>query len=117
MDYKRGISLVALVITVIVMLILAGISYNAIFGDNGVISQAMKSKENTENAAVVELMELAWSARMTRFLTEPNSAVSIAYLMQLKEDLNTNLSGNGKVISIDYDEENEKFSAIFQDTK
>ena len=65
--YKRGISLISLVITIIVMIILAGISMTAIFGDNGIINQAMKSKERTEYAAAKETLELAWSARMTKF--------------------------------------------------
>lgn len=34
MKNKRGITLIALVITIIVMLILAGVSLNAIIGDN-----------------------------------------------------------------------------------
>lgn len=67
MRHKRGISLVALVITVIIMIILAGISFTAIFGDNGIIRQAMLSKEKTENAATKEIIELAWSARLSKY--------------------------------------------------
>ena len=41
MNIKKsaGITLVALIITVIVMLILAGVSLNAIVGDNGIITK------------------------------------------------------------------------------
>ena len=38
-----GITLIALVITIIVMLILAGISLNAVIGDNGIITQAQNA--------------------------------------------------------------------------
>ena len=38
-----GITLIALVITIIVMLILAGISLNAVIGDNGIINQAQSA--------------------------------------------------------------------------
>ena len=36
---KNGITLIALVISIIVMLILAGVSLNATIGDNGIITQ------------------------------------------------------------------------------
>lgn len=39
MENKRGITLVALVITIIIMIILAGISINAIVGDNGILKE------------------------------------------------------------------------------
>jgi len=40
---SKGITLIALVITIIVMLILAGVSLNAIVGDNGIITNAMNA--------------------------------------------------------------------------
>ena len=40
----QGITLIALVITIIIMLILAGISLNATIGDNGIISKAREAK-------------------------------------------------------------------------
>ena len=40
---KSGITLIALVISIIVMLILAGVSLNATVGDNGIITQAQKA--------------------------------------------------------------------------
>ena len=47
---NKGITLIALVITIIVLLILAGISIAMLTGDNGILAQAAKSKEETENA-------------------------------------------------------------------
>lgn len=41
---SHGITLIALVITVIVMLILAGVSLNATIGDNGIITKAQEAK-------------------------------------------------------------------------
>ena len=40
---NRGITLIALVISIIVMLILAGVSLNAVIGDNGIITQAQNA--------------------------------------------------------------------------
>ena len=47
---ENGITLIALVITVIVLLILAGISIAMVTGDNGILKQATKAKEKTEEA-------------------------------------------------------------------
>ena len=41
---QKAITLIALIITIIVLLILAGISIGALTGDNGIIKNARKSK-------------------------------------------------------------------------
>ncbi len=45
---ERGITLIALVITVIVLLILAGVSIAMLTGNNGILTQAKLAKEKTE---------------------------------------------------------------------
>ena len=45
---ERGITLIALVVTIVVLLILAGITISLVFGSNGVIQKAQDSKEQTE---------------------------------------------------------------------
>ena len=47
---EKGITLIALVITIIVLLILAGVTISALSGDNGILTQAAKSKEETQAA-------------------------------------------------------------------
>ena len=47
---NKGITLIALVITIIVLLILAGVSIAMLTGENGILTQAQKAKEETENA-------------------------------------------------------------------
>ena len=42
---ERGITLIALVITIIVLLILAGVSISMLTGENGIITQAQTAKE------------------------------------------------------------------------
>ena len=41
---NRGVTLIALVVTIIVMLILAGIGINSVIGNKGIFSNAEKSK-------------------------------------------------------------------------
>ena len=47
---EKGITLMALVITIIVLLILAGVTIAMLTGDNGIISKAMQAKIRTEEA-------------------------------------------------------------------
>ena len=51
---EKGITLIALVITIIILLILAGITIRLITGDNGIIAQATRAKEETEKAQANE---------------------------------------------------------------
>ena len=52
---NRGITLIALVITIIVLLILAGVSISMLTGQNGIITQAQRAKEETEKSAKMEV--------------------------------------------------------------
>ena len=55
---EGGITLIALVITIIVLLILAGVSIAMLTGENGILTQAQRAKEDTENAQSSEEMRL-----------------------------------------------------------
>ena len=54
---ETGVTLLALVITIIVLLILAGITISAVTGDNGIIKNAGQAKEETEIANEKEIVE------------------------------------------------------------
>lgn len=51
---EQGITLVALVVTIIVLLILAGITISAVLGENGLVEKAKKSVQAHQNAVVDE---------------------------------------------------------------
>ena len=51
---KKGITLVALVVTTVVLLILAGVSINLVLGDNGIIKKANQAASVTKEAEVKE---------------------------------------------------------------
>lgn len=44
---ERGITLVALVVTIVVLLILAGVSISLVLGNNGIIKRAQQAKNET----------------------------------------------------------------------
>ena len=54
----RGITLIALVITIVVLLILAGVSISMLTGENGILTQASNAKKVTEEAAKEENSKL-----------------------------------------------------------
>lgn len=53
----NGITLVALVVTIVVLLILAGISINALSGENGILGKASEAKTKTEIADIKEQIQ------------------------------------------------------------
>ena len=55
---NKGITLIALVITVIILLILAGVTIAAISGDNGILAQASRAKQESEKASIIEQIRL-----------------------------------------------------------
>ena len=58
MRKQNGITLMALVISIIVMLILAGVSINAVIGDNGVISKAQETLYLQSCAVLEEYLQM-----------------------------------------------------------
>ena len=58
--FSGGITLIALVISIIVILLLAGVTIATLTGDNGILSQAQKAKESTEVAKFRDEVQLAY---------------------------------------------------------
>ena len=59
MKNNKGITLIALVVTIIVLIILAGVSIQLLLGNNGIIRKAKQGKENYEEANIIEKVEIA----------------------------------------------------------
>ena len=57
---NRGITLIALVITIIVLLILAGISISMLSGDNSILSRAGQARDITGEKSIAERVQLAY---------------------------------------------------------
>lgn len=69
MKNQKGITLVALVITIIVLLILAGVSISLVIGNNGVLTQASNSVIKNNVASVKEDLTVALAACDTKYYT------------------------------------------------
>ena len=55
---ENGITLVALVITIIVLLILAGVTISMVIGNNGILTQANTAKNDNKKASALEELQL-----------------------------------------------------------
>ena len=83
---QKGVTLIALVITIIVLIILAGVSINMLVGENGIITQAQKAKEDTEKAKIEE--EQAMNLLYDTIMTEGRVNVVDKTVEQIKEEGN-----------------------------
>ncbi len=62
---NKGITLIALVVTIIVLLILAGISISLLSGQNGILNRAVEAKKQTESKSAEEKVKMAVMSSMT----------------------------------------------------
>ena len=58
MKNNKGITLVALVVTIVVLLILAGVSINLVLGDNGIIAKAKEAQRKSAEASQNDLISM-----------------------------------------------------------
>ena len=77
MKKNKGITLVALVVTIVVLLILAGVSINLVLGDNGIIAKAKEAQRKSAEASQNDLIGMNELAQ------------------QLEEQINGSAGGSG----------------------
>ena len=90
---NKGITLIALVITIIVLLILAGVSIAMLTGENGILTQAENAKTDTSDAEIADRINMALNGEFTNLLAEghlsrPTASTAFG-------DADTILSANG----------------------
>lgn len=85
---SKGITLIALVITIIILLILAGITISTIFGDNGILTKVKDSKQFHDYSSLKEEADMVISARNIKKLSDQDIQTTF------KEDLESGISGN-----------------------
>lgn len=79
---KNGITLIALVISIIVMLILAGVTLNAVIGDNGIITQAQTATYMQSVAMLEEFLQTEY----TKLYMNNNENLSMLELIKTNHD-------------------------------
>ena len=107
MKKNGGITLIALVVTVIVLLILAGISISMLTGQNGILTNAAKAKEQTEAASDLEYLQLKAYDAVTNYYASSKTGSENEYILEELgkiEGIETNVSqGTVKYKSKTYD--------------
>ncbi len=96
---KRGITLIALVVTIIVLLILVGISISMLTGQNGILNRAKEAKESYSNSNEKEQIQLSYNSAITGKLGESITAEELQD--ELDEMLGKNEDGTSKTEIID----------------
>lgn len=91
---ENGITLVALVVTIVVLIILAGVSINLVIGSNGIMSKAKQSKIRTSLASYKEQLGIFIADKKienTEFYEESLTAgkTSVAYNTKTNNDEKT----------------------------
>ena len=93
---KNGITLIALVITIVILLILAGVSIAMLTGNNGILTQAKNAKENTQVAKKDEENKLASN---NNYINEQlGNAVPGKVVTETKKDNYVDSNGNKATI-------------------
>jgi len=100
---NKGITLIALVITIIVLLILAGVSIATLTGQNGVLTKAENAKTATKEETAKEEVKLAWAAITSDYYEGKKGSKKSNYYTQ--ENLNQELKETGKITEFNYQEE------------
>ena len=98
---KKGITLIALVVTIIVLLILAGISIMMLTGQNGILIRAQEAGTNTAHAEVYETLNLETAEYMTESRIGEYGGTLIDYLKDEKNYIKTMEGIEGYIIDIE----------------
>ena len=105
---QKGITLIALVITIIVLLILAGVSISLVTGENGVLSKAKMAVEKNTEAKAKEDINMAWASCETAYRTAWAMDTGVERSSYYtKEAMNKDLADSGTVTSLNYNENGE----------
>lgn len=81
---ERGITLVALVVTIVVLLILAGVSISMVLGNNGIVTKAKDTQAAQDKAYAEDVIESGLKAVQIEVLsnTLPTSKTNVAYVVE-----------------------------------
>ncbi len=121
---KKGITLVALIVTIIILLILATITISLIVGEDGIVKKTKESKDKTELTQIAERLDNASSAVITDSYYF-QSSFDVSNILSVKSRLiendrkDTNLintmtkDSEKNIYTINYTPINSKWSLVY----
>lgn len=121
LNKEKGITLIALVITIIVLLILAGVSIAMLTGQNGILTQAQNASEATLRGEIEESVKLAVNA-VNASLADPvtvNKPYTAFTYDQIAKAINDSYGGSPAEVSddgkgIDYTTGGKTYKVTFE---
>lgn len=93
MQKSNGITLIALIVTIIVLLIISGVSIAFLTGDNGLLSKAQSAKEESQKSSEIEKLNL----KIQQLIVNKNG---IAKLIDLNEFSNSSSSNYDSELTV-----------------
>ncbi len=85
---ERGITLVALVVTIVVLLILAGVSISMVLGNNGIVTKAQSSQAAQDKAYAREVVESGLKSVQIDVLTGAKTSADVSDVVTAIKDSN-----------------------------
>ena len=106
---KKGITLVALVVTIVVLLILAGVTIASLTGDNGILGKVGEAKEQTDLAGIREEVILLWNETQIEVAGKGYTNDQIADIFEEK------LKANDPDATVTYQPSNNTYEVNYKD--
>ena len=106
MKNNKGITLIALVVTIIVLLILAGVSIAMLSGQNGILNRAREAREQSTKGSLDEAVKIVVGNYMTRdlqwsTLTETNKTTLETDIKAVNSGLNVTATFTAGTATVD----------------
>lgn len=99
---NKGITLISLVVTIIVLLILAGVALNLTIGENGIFRRAEDTAKIYSQSAVLEEAKMAISDKYIDYAMDNQGCLSfVSYLSEKCVNDNAIVTNSGKIITVD----------------
>lgn len=93
---NTGITLISLIITIIVIILIAAINISIIFGEDGVITEAIQASEKKKESEMLDDIGFAWSELEIKYLSQNSGLSKEEYI---KNNLENALNSKGIVTS------------------
>ena len=97
---RHGVTLIALIITIVVLLILAGITISSVIGNNGVLNKAKDASIETSKADLKEALDMAVASAEGEYATSPEFNSGKGSFYEWLKDDSGRLKENGYTITL-----------------
>lgn len=101
-ESQSGITLIALIITIIVLLILSGISVAYLTGDNGILKRGFQAKQVTEEKEVQEEVMEKWYEVERKCVGNDYTTDEKIEMLKKKLDPGATVSNNDNKLTVEY---------------